>query len=224
MNKFEKQLEKWNNGLLRGAQAKLAKYLQVSTATVALWATGKRHPSKGFIAKMADLFGLDEHTVVRLFSTGIQQPLIDFSPARKVYSLRDAAMHTLPYEGEISYTPRPEDFVKLPVFTKWPKKFPIYNPKDVKTWWYIPKTFATNTNFLFLLPCKQDPQRILFVCPSPIWEKQCLMLGKKGKDYILVHVQHKNGQTILQTEKGLTLLPEMVKPIGFVVKQVVNLK
>ena len=59
MNKFEKQLEKWNNGVLRGAQAKLAKILNVSTATVAFWATGKRTPSKGYIAQMAQLFGMD---------------------------------------------------------------------------------------------------------------------------------------------------------------------
>ena len=45
MNQFEKQLEKWNNGVLRGAQAKLARILKVSTATVALWTTGKRNPS-----------------------------------------------------------------------------------------------------------------------------------------------------------------------------------
>ena len=29
MNKFEKALAAWNNGILRGAQAKLAKILQV---------------------------------------------------------------------------------------------------------------------------------------------------------------------------------------------------
>ena len=99
MNKFEKQLEKWNKGTLRGAQAKLAKCLRVSTATVAMWATGKRHPSKGFIAKMADLFGLDEYTVARLFSANFQQPFIDFSPTRNSYSLRDAAAPLPPYEG-----------------------------------------------------------------------------------------------------------------------------
>ena len=59
MNKFEKQLEKWNRGVLRGAQARLAKALGVSTATTALWATGKRRPSKGYAEQMARLFGMN---------------------------------------------------------------------------------------------------------------------------------------------------------------------
>ena len=67
MNKFEKQLEKWNKGILRGAQAKLAKTLGVSTATTALWTTGKRSPSKGYVEQMAKLFDMDALDVYKLF-------------------------------------------------------------------------------------------------------------------------------------------------------------
>ena len=98
MNKFEKQLEKWNGGVLRGAQAKLAKILKVSTATVALWTTGKRHPSKGYAQQMAALFGLDLYGVTRLFedSSRVAYPL----------AAENTPHHCL-RESETPYTARP---------------------------------------------------------------------------------------------------------------------
>ena len=223
MNKFEKQLEKWNNGLLRGAQAKLAKCLQVSTATVALWATGKRHPSKGFITQMAKLFNLDEYSVVRLFTNVPTYRPTDFLNTETAYSLHDAAPSALHYEA----TPYPQknekDIVKLPVFTKQPEKYPLYKTTDIQSWWQVPADFATQTDFLFLLPSKTDTQRILFVRLRKTWEKNFYMLGKKGARYILVRTRRKNSQLVLETEEGTLLPSTTIKPIGLVVKQVVNL-
>ena len=56
MNKFEKQLEKWNNGVLRGAQAKLAKALGVSRQTISSLETGRYNPSIFLAHKIAQYF------------------------------------------------------------------------------------------------------------------------------------------------------------------------
>ena len=158
MNKFEKQLEKWNNGILRGAQAKLAKCLQVTTATVALWATGKRHPSKGYIAQMARLFLLDEYSVLRLFTSSNDFP--DFySPTPNRWMLRDED------SSPSIRTTAAEETVSLPVFTKMPASYPHFLSKDVDSWWTIPASWAPKTRFLFHLPSKNDPGRLLFVEP-----------------------------------------------------------
>ena len=50
------------------------------------------------------------------------------------------------------------------------------------------------------------------------------MLGEKDTRYKLVRTCHKNGQFVLETEAGEQIASTTIKPIGLVVKQVVNLK
>ena len=119
MNKFEKQLEKWNKGILRGAQSKLAKRLHVSTATVALWTTGQRHPSKGYVAQMAQLFKLDVYDVARLFEhPQIYQPSTGSNPL---------GLHETEHVDTRHFThtwPTNNLTVSLPVFSQLPPSYP----------------------------------------------------------------------------------------------------
>lgn len=170
MNKFEKQLEKWNHGVLRGAQAKLAKVLGVSTATTALWATGKRHPSKGYVAQMAALFGLDVYGVLKLFDP---RPVLYLDPPvfPQVTALRDKDDY--PYLSPVA-TGR--DFtqgnsVKLPFLQTPPAEFDDYDPACVLEWWSIPRRYAQGA--LYLVRAKdagladaQDDDDLCFVKPS----------------------------------------------------------
>ena len=209
MNNFEKQLEKWNNGVLRGAQAKLAKYLQVTTATVALWATGKRHPSKGYIAQMARLFFLDEYSVARLFSPVSELPKFT-TPISNHWMLRDA-------DAPSQYTfPVREKTVSLPVFSKLPATYPQFLSKEVSYWWTIPAMWAAKTRFLFHLPGKNDPDRLLFVEPCPVWKKGKIMLGKQNRSYTLIQVKYNGTQLVLYSEKGPCISPQQAIPIGIV--------
>ncbi len=211
MNKFEKQLEKWNNGILRGAQAKLAKCLQVTTATVALWATGKRHPSKGYVAQMARLFGLDEHSVERLFTltdklpTGNPRPTIG-------WALQDSNDTTFPaLRGE-------EKMVSLPVFSILPATYPHFLSRETNGWWTIPVVWAPKARFLFRLPGKNDPDRLLFVEPSTTWQKGKMMLGKQARTYKLFRVEQKGKQIILYPEKGPGIPAQQATSIGVVTR------
>ena len=148
MNKFEKQLEKWNNGVLRGAQAKLAKALKVSTATTALWATGKRRPSKGYVAQMARLFNLDIYQVVKLFQG--PSPVTYPAPALSLQALHEQAGHSA-YCAEASSE---EEFcaqsntVTLPFFAHFPSDYPRFDEENILEWWNIPRRYAQGARYL----------------------------------------------------------------------------
>lgn len=152
MNKFEKQLEKWNNGVLRGAQAKLARALGVSTATTALWSTGKRRPSKGYVAQMAALFGLDVYSVLKLFE--IHPSIIYPTPAEtnSVHLLRDAA-EDYSYQA-VENVPQPDPFlpqsnsVLLPFLNTIPPQYPQYDTDNVLEWWSIPRRYAQGAKYI----------------------------------------------------------------------------
>ena len=218
MNKFEKQLEKWNNGVLRGAQSKLAKSLHVSTATVALWATGQRHPSKGYIAKMAQLFKLDVYEVTRLFTTLISYPqlprhshTIDLHDAQDIEGTHVAntwQTHT--------------EMTSLPVFTCLPPSFPYYAPTDAQGYWTMPVVAAQGAQYLFSLPTMTDPDQLLFIKPSNVWAKGQLMLARKKYSYQLVTVLYRNKQLILSSENARQIATAGLEPVGIVVRRLIT--
>ena len=146
INKFEKQLEKWNGGVLRGAQAKLAKLLNVSTATVALWATGKRRPSKGYAAKMAQLFGLDGYDVMRLFAPTTTYP--DLQPCGAVHALRDSSPAENTYTVDTPANYAQTNSIKLPCLARVPQNWPQYDESDVLEWWTLPRRCAKVAKYL----------------------------------------------------------------------------
>lgn len=152
MNKFEKQLEKWNNGVLRGAQAKLAKMLKVSTATTALWTTGKRHPSKGYVEQMAALFGLDTYEVLRLFEQNLLVVYPTPSPAQ-LHTLRERTNYDYLYSTETKSADEnavftPGNTVSIPCLNTIARDFPNYNNEQIIEWWSIPLRYAQGAKYL----------------------------------------------------------------------------
>lgn len=207
MNKFEKQLEKWNNGILRGAQSKLAKRLHVSTATVALWATGQRHPSKGYVSKMAHLFKLDVYEVTRLFDPQISYPTT--SGTSHPIELHDAKGVENPYfpSNWHSHT----NTVSLPVFTQVPPSFPYYATTDALEYWVLPTSATQGAQYLFLLPTKDDPIQLLFIKPSKAWVKGRPMLARKKNTYQLI-----SAKCTKQT------FAADLEPVGIIVRQLIR--
>lgn len=215
MNKFEKQLEKWNNGILRGAQSKLAKRLRVSTATVALWTTGQRHPSKGYVAQMAQLFKLDVYDVARLFEhPQMYQP----STGSNLSGLRETEhvdtrhpAHTWPTNNLT---------VSLPVFSQLPPSYPHYTPLDVQDWWILPQDAAQDAQFLFLLPTPTDPNQLLFIKPNTTWSKGKIMLARHQNNYYVVEISH--NKQILRSLQGHLPSKKQLEPVGVVIRKVIK--
>ena len=56
--KFKEMLVKWHNGIERGAQAELARRLNVTTAMVAFWVTGRQKPGEENLHKIAKIFSI----------------------------------------------------------------------------------------------------------------------------------------------------------------------
>ncbi|MGN0017227.1 MAG: S24 family peptidase [Candidatus Avelusimicrobium sp.] len=67
MNGLEKLLETWNNGVLRGARAKLSKEINVSEVTVSRWAKGELKPGREAIKKMSKLLGVSVEELENAF-------------------------------------------------------------------------------------------------------------------------------------------------------------
>lgn len=197
MNKFEKQLEKWNGGVLRGAQAKLAKILKVSTATVALWTTGKRHPSKGYAEQMASLFGLDVYAVTRLFEAPARvaypdRPLL--SPAR---TLRDGEACPPGYAAR-PVLPAQSNSAALPLLADVPPSGRAdYEDGDVLEWWTLPRLRAQGAKYFITLPGR--PGRLLAIKPGG-WEPGRAHLVRTAQGLTEAHARLQDGRIWLERE------------------------
>jgi len=185
MNKFEKQLEKWNNGILRGAQAKLAKTLKVSTATTALWVTGKRHPSKGYIAQMADLFHLDTYNVLKLFNnpSSVSYPF----PATNA-SARTFHEDIANYKAPAKETPFVfGNITEIPLLLTVPEANSNYSEENILEWWSIPRRHVQGAKYILYsqalgLPDATSEYDLCFIKPCKQFkESQWIVLtDKKG--------------------------------------------
>ena len=221
INKFEKQLEKWNGGVLRGAQAKLARLLRVSTATVALWTTGKRRPSKGYAAQMAQLFGLDAYDVMRLFPLSTTYP--ELQPSRHTRSLRDAQGPENAYSAD-NYDLREDaalsNSVSLPVLENYPEYYPQYQDGDVAEWWTVPRHAAKGAKYLVRTPEKQDV--LYFIRPEKEPMDGLVMFLKTPEGYCVKRVRKEGNDFYLQELNGHPFtrwpLPQ-IQFIGTVVRE-----
>ena len=227
INKFEKQLEKWNGGVLRGAQAKLARYLHVSTATVALWATGKRRPSKGYAAQMAQLFGLDSYDVMRLFPATTTYP--DLASERATQSLRDAQAPENTYSADNLHLKTPpaaarSNSVSLPVLMVVPENYPLYKEEDVAEWWTLPLRYAKGAKYLVQLG-HEVPHHLYFIRPETNLIEGKWMLFKTPKGYTVKKGFQKEGSICLcsaERKEEETYSPGQITPLGCVVCKVTD--
>jgi len=226
INKFERQLEKWNGGVLRGAQAKLARLLQVSTATVALWTTGKRRPSKGYLARMAQIFGLDAYDVMRLFPSATTYP--DLQKRPETAALRDAPDPVNLYSTDIFSGSNPgRNSVSLPLLTPLPPQFPHFEESDVAEWWTLPRRAAQGAKWLAedTRPNPAGNKDLYFIRPSDTPEYGSIMLLRAEGRTQLWRVRAENGQTALYFTDGKfykTLSTQDVTFLGVAVRKITD--
>lgn len=208
MNQFEKQLEKWNNGVLRGAQAKLARILKVSTATVALWTTGKRNPSKGYIEQMAGLFQIAPQTLRKLLQMPAAPIAYPEAAITQSHTLRENADEGL-------YLPRPalsaqSNSIAIPLLGVIPSGNTLYEDGDVLEWWTLPRQRTQGAKFLFKLP---GTRQIAAIKPGERAAfTQCVVLLKNGA-YALANVSA-NGELQPWPNAANEPLTEVEKVIG----------
>lgn len=230
MNKFERELEKWNNGVLRGAQAKLAKSLHVSTATVALWSTGKRHPSKGYIEQMAHLFHLDPYQVMRLFTANsYTQPTV-YEGTLREESTSDNAYNSDSSEAEL-LSPQ-SNSVSLPFLANVPAGYPTFNESDVIEWWTLPRRYAKGAKYL--VRCCGDSMEgsvgyddLCLIKPEQEFLDGKVMLVKTAQGYVIKRIRKENGKIVLYSDnnkKYKAFSPAQAVPVGIVVRKITDVQ
>lgn len=219
MNKFEKQLEKWNRGVLRGAQARLAKALGVSTATTALWATGKRRPSKGYAEQMARLFSMDAFDVYKLFDgRSIVYPDVPTLSARSLRERRteDCSYITQNKNTDADGPTEQSNSVQLPFLNTVPDESGRYEESDVLEWWTLPRRFAQGAKYIlraadaglknttaedvcFVKPSADMPQGKLVLFRTPEGSHVCRRIVRRGQKTVYALP---DGQTAVQRQPG----------------------
>ena len=228
MNKFEKALAAWNNGILRGAQAKLAKILQVSTATVALWTTGKRNPSKGYVAQMAKLFKMSEERVLRLFMPTTYPD--GAAPAAALYENSTEGVYNADKEAEL-VSPQ-SNSVALPYLANVPAGYPDFDEADVIEWWTLPRRYAKGAKYL--VRCCGDSMKgsveyddLCLIKPESDFLDGKVMLVKVADGHLIKRIRKENGKIVLYSDnnkKYKAFAPDMVQPVGLVVRKITDVQ
>ena len=225
MNKFERELEKWNGGVLRGAQAKLAKSLQVSTATVALWSTGKRHPSKGYIAQMAHLFRLDQYSVMRLFNPA---PYNEFTETATLLRENPDTDNTYNIDYNKSHMqPSKTNSISLPLLAGVPEDPRHLDKTDITDWWTIPLRYASGAQYLIsanrLRLSPQTGGELYFIKPADDFLDGKVMLVYTPQGYTIQRICKQKGKITLYDDtarKQKTFAPNQLIPVGVAVRKI----
>jgi SOS-response transcriptional repressor LexA len=224
MNKFERELEKWNKGVLRGAQAKLAKALNVSTAIVALWTSGKRCPSKGYVAQMARLFHLSEAQTKRLFPLPYNE---DNASARAF--LRETPQET--YQEDEVLAPQ-SNSVSLPFLANVPAGYPEFDDSNIIEWWTLPRRYAKGAKYL--VRCCGDSMEgsvgyddLCLIKPATEFLEGKVMLVKIGNGYVIKRIRKEKGKIVLYSDnnkKYKAFSPQEALPLGIVVRKITDVE
>lgn len=129
---FRKMLVKWHDDIERGAQAELARKLNVTTAMVAFWVTGRQKPGEENLKKIAKLFGVDLVDLKTAF--GIENK--EFSRSIRAVPLTD------------------KNTISLPILADVPAGLPEFSDADVETFWDIPRWVFPGADFV--VKCNGD--------------------------------------------------------------------
>ena len=210
MNKFEKQLEKWNKGILRGAQAKLAKTLGVSTATTALWTTGKRSPSKGYVEQMAKLFDMDALDVYKLFDrrSVIYPAPPNVSSARMLHDRHsnEFGYNMQPHSINEEKT-EPSNSVQLPFLNEVPSNVEEHNENDILGASQIGLQHVSSDDLCFIKPFTREQENEWVVFRTPTGQHVCRQIRLHKGQTLYCQPESQNGQ---KQKPG--------RPIGVVIK------
>lgn len=129
----EQLLKAINYGKMRGAQALLASKLNISTASVANWFSGRNYPTEENIKKIANIYNFDIDEVRRAF-----YPYDDKQEQNKTDYLREVEAVPL----------TPNNTIQLPILADVPAGLPEYSDRDVEMFVDIPRFLFPGADFI----------------------------------------------------------------------------
>lgn len=128
----EEFLKKINNGIVRGAQTKIAKDLGVSHVSVLRWFSGQLKPGEENVQKLSDVYHLPVKTIRKMFD----MEDLEFSRSLRVTPLTD------------------KNTISLPILADVPAGLPEFSDADVETFWDIPRWVFPGADFV--VKCNGD--------------------------------------------------------------------
>ena len=134
-------LKRINNGIERGAKAKLAELLGLARPSIIEWFNGRSKPSEQNITKMSALFSIDTQELWDMFNDKFEDPISErdsneFSPSVKAVPLT------------------PNNTVTLPILADVPAGLPEYSDRDIEMFVDIPRWLFPGGDFV--VKCNGD--------------------------------------------------------------------
>lgn len=128
-------LKRINNGIERGAKAKLAELLGLARPSIIEWFNGRSKPSEQNITKMSALFSIDTQELWDMFNDKFEDPISErdsneFAPSVKAVPLT------------------PNNTVTLPILADVPAGLPEYSDRDVEMFVDIPRWLFPGGDFV----------------------------------------------------------------------------
>ena len=143
MNKnFLNLLFKWNDGIERGAKAKLAKSLGITQSIVGSWIMGRQKPGEVNIRKMSVILGVSARTLKEIF--GIAENANQFGR----YVPRTPAITPEDYANMGAVPLTPSNTIKLPILADVPAGLPEFSERDVEMFVDIPRFMFPGADFV----------------------------------------------------------------------------
>ena len=143
MNKnFLNLLFKWNDGIERGAKAKLAKTLGITQSIVGSWIMGRQKPGEVNIRKMSVIFGVSARTLKEIFG------IVDNTMTGEKYIPHSPAILPEDYASIGAIPLTPSNTIKLPILADVPAGLPEFSERDVEMFVDIPRFMFPGADFV----------------------------------------------------------------------------
>ena len=123
-------LKRANGGILRGAQANLARKLGIGESSVSRWLDGKAKPSEQYVLAISRLVGCSPADVLSAF--GIKEKSDEFAP---LSSVQGAPL-------------TPNNTVTLPILADVPAGMPEYSDRDVEQFVDFPRFLFPGADYV----------------------------------------------------------------------------
>lgn len=123
-------LKRANGGILRGAQANLARKLGIVESSVSRWLDGKAKPSEQYVLAISRLVGCSPADVLEAF--GVKKKSDEFAPLSSVQG--------------IPLTPN--NTITLPILADAPAGLPEYSDRDVEQFVDIPRFMFPGADYI----------------------------------------------------------------------------
>ena len=144
---FLKLLFKWNDGIERGAKARLAKALGITQSIVGSWIVGRQKPGELNIRKMSQIFCLPENDLKAMF--GITEDVIVSTGnvyQKKIWRTPAVSPEDYADMGAVHLTP--SNTIKLPILADVPAGLPEWSDRDVEMFVDIPRFMFPGADFV----------------------------------------------------------------------------